>query len=244
MRTLILAALFVSLASWASAQRTTASSPHVASARQPSGSRIRSATPRSDFALFRNSRHSNPYESLFSPFGFFPDSYPDNPPPLSDSSPAQPDFLLQALSALTANQQLGAPQLPAKSDSHSLLIELQGDRYVRLTNAETPANSSEPTIVPRSLKSSPRKEPVEKVSAARELAPVTLLFRDGHREDVRDYTIADGVIYARGDFYSDGYWNKKIELSALDLPETVKSNEARGVRFVLPKAPNEVITRP
>jgi hypothetical protein len=77
-----------------------------------------------------------------------------------------------------------------------------------------------------------------------ELLPITLLFRDGHREEVRDYTIADGVIYARGDFYSDGYWNKKIELSALDLPETVKSNQESGVRFVLPSAPNEVITRP
>ena len=146
----------------------------------------------------------------------------------------QSDLLLRALSALSATQQ------PPKPDSQSLLIELQGDRYVNLTTAETPGNAPEPTIVPRS----PKKETGGKPTATRELMPVTLLFRDGHREDVRDYTIADGIIYARGDFYNDGYWNKKIELSALDLRETVKSNQARGVRFVLPNSPNEVITRP
>jgi len=196
---------------------------------------MRRATAGSDFAPFRNFHHANPYQSLFYPFGLFPDySYPDNPPPVSGSPPVQSDLLLQALSALTATQQ------PAKPDSQSLLIELQGDRYVSLTTATTPGNAPEPTIVPRSLK----KEPAGKPTATRELMPVTLLFRDGHREDVRDYTIADGIIYARGDFYNDGYWNKKIELSALDLRETVKSNQARGVRFVLPNSPNEVITRP
>ena len=112
---------------------------------------------------------------------------------------------------------------------------------MNLTNAaEPPGNSPEPALVPRTL----QKQPSPKPAASPELIPVTLLFRDGHQEDIRDYTIADGIIYARGDFYNDGYWNKKIELSALDLRETVKSNQARGVRFALPNSPNEVITRP
>jgi hypothetical protein len=79
---------------------------------------------------------------------------------------------------------------------------------------------------------------------ARDLPPAILVFRDGSHQEVRDYTIADGVLYARGDFYNDGYWNKKIELSNLNLPETLQENANRSVKFVLPSSPNEVITRP
>ena len=32
--------------------------------------------------------------------------------------------------------------------------------------------------------------------------------------------------------------------SELNIPESRKANEERGVRFVLPAAPNEVVTRP
>jgi hypothetical protein len=74
-----------------------------------------------------------------------------------------------------------------------------------------------------------------------ELAPTMLVYRDGHREEIREYSIADGVLYARGDYYAVGYWNKKIELVALDLPQTVKANQERGVKFVLPDSPNQVV---
>jgi hypothetical protein len=237
MRTLVLAALLAAVTSWAAAQRASVATPAHFTAPPPPSARSTSIRGLSAFTPFRAFHHSNSHQSVFYPFGIFPDSsYPDNPPPVSDSSPLQADLLLQALAALGANQP------PAKSDSQSLLIELQGDRYVSLTNAETSNSSSEPIIIPRALKK--EKDEGGKLVATRELLPVTLLFRDGHREEVHDYTIADGIIYARGDFYNDGYWNKKIELSALDLRETVKSNQARGVHFVLPNAPNEVITRP
>ena len=78
----------------------------------------------------------------------------------------------------------------------------------------------------------------------RDLPPAVLVFRDGHGEEVHDYTIADGFLYARGDFYSDGYWNKKIDLSTLDLSQTLQTNSTRSVKFILPSSPNEVITRP
>ena len=71
-----------------------------------------------------------------------------------------------------------------------------------------------------------------------------LVFRDGHREQVFDYTIADGVLYAHADYFTTGSWNRKIELSSLNLSETVKSNQSQGVRFQLPSAPNEVIVGP
>ena len=82
------------------------------------------------------------------------------------------------------------------------------------------------------------------VSPARDLPAAVLIFRDGHSEEVHDYTIADGFLYARGDYYIDGYWNKKIDLATLDLPRTLQDNAARKVKFILPSSPNEVITRP
>ena len=77
-----------------------------------------------------------------------------------------------------------------------------------------------------------------------ELVPAILIFRDGHREEVSEYTIADGSLYTRADYYTNGSWNRKIELSSLNLSETVRSNQSRGVRFQLPSFPNEVIVRP
>lgn len=123
------------------------------------------------------------------------------------------------------------PQPP----SESLLIELQGDRYVRVNEIHA-ENAAEPLT-----QGSPD---VAAAPAATPLAAVVLVFRDGTRQEVRDYAITDGVLYARGDLYTDGYWNKKIELASLNLPETIKSNQERGVQFLLPSAPNEVITRP
>jgi hypothetical protein len=81
-------------------------------------------------------------------------------------------------------------------------------------------------------------------SQPRELPSVLLIFRDGHSQEVRDYTIADGILYARGDYYTDGYWNKTIALTTLNISETLQANNERNVKFILPASPNEVITRP
>jgi hypothetical protein len=173
---------------------------------------------------------------------FSDSSYPNGSSGAGSPSAAQaPNILLQALSPITGTQD---QQQPA---SQPLLIELQGGRYVQ-RNVENPSANAlmyqapTPSTTRGSARLASNKRPHE--VTARVLAPVVLVFRDGHNEEVRDYTIASGTIYARGDYYSDGYWNKKIELSALNLPETVKSNQEHGVHFVLPSAPNEVITRP
>jgi hypothetical protein len=199
---------------------------------------------------FRRFHPSSPFSPLLSAFGLFSDfSYPNDSSAPDSSTPGYPpagqapNILLQALSPAGAIQD---QQQPA---SQPLLIELQGDRYVRLSG-ENPSSDglayqapTASTASSNSAKPDSNRHPSHEVTA-RVLAPVILVFRDGHSEEVRDYTIADGAIYARGDYYSDGYWNKKIELSALNLPETVKSNQEHGVHFVLPSAPNEVITRP
>jgi hypothetical protein len=124
------------------------------------------------------------------------------------------------------------------------MIELQGDRYVRVSGPET----SGAEMIDRMPDPSPRPERPSSAApqavAAPELPPAVLIFRDGHREEVSDYTITDGVLYTRGDYYTTGSWNRKIELSSLNLPETIKSNQSRGVRFQVPASPNEVIVGP
>ncbi len=82
---------------------------------------------------------------------------------------------------------------------------------------------------------------------ARASAPppsTVLVFRDGSRERITDYTIADGILYAQADYYTEGSWNKPIALSSLDLTATVNENRARGVQFQIPAAPNQVIVGP
>ena len=135
------------------------------------------------------------------------------------------------------------PAEPVKEPlPEALLIELQGDRYVRVDSAQARGTLAATDYAEA-------KTPAVRVAAttaapASPLAPVVLVYRDGHREEIRDYTIADGIIYARGDYWTDGYWSKKIQLAGLDVRATVKASSEHGVRFVLPTSPNEVVTRP
>jgi hypothetical protein len=125
-----------------------------------------------------------------------------------------------------------------------LLIELQGDRYVRRTNDAEGANpaSSKRSSVAEATPAAGTS--VRSVEPHVELPPTLFVFRDGHREESSDYSIITGVIYARGQYWTNGYWSKQISLSQLDLPATYKANQERGVPFRLPNAPNEVVTRP
>ncbi len=199
------------------------------------------------FAAFRKLQAHGQHRLPAFPFGLFSDSLFSGSATPAESPAAAPSplNLMEALSALGKTSE--APPPPA---SQPLLIELQGDRYVRLSSgdvADNPHDDREPIRVIASA--SPTKTHSATSVAAhplakRELPPAVLIFHDGHSEELRDYTIVSGVIYARGDYYTDGYWNKKIELTTLNLPETLKSNEARGVHFILPNAPNEVVTRP
>jgi hypothetical protein len=158
-----------------------------------------------------------------------------------------PVIILQAPSAAAPAPENSSSS--TQSPSQPLMIELQGDRYVRVSGEET----SEAELIDSekidSMPNAPSRQPHPSGPAippvtAKDLVPAVLVFRDGHREEVSDYMITDGVLYTSGDYYANGSWNRKIELSSLNLPETVKSNQSRSVRFQLPSAPNEVIIRP
>jgi hypothetical protein len=141
----------------------------------------------------------------------------------------------------------------ASSTNEPLMIELQGDRYVRVNGEETSGTQmgAEMGAEMKTIDPLPNTRQPEQSSgnaahavSTKEIPPAILVFRDGHREQVSEYTIADGMLYAHSDYFTTGSWNRKIELSSLNLSETVKSNHSQGIRFQLPEASNEVIVGP
>jgi len=172
--------------------------------------------------------------SFYSPFGygfFPPDLYADDA--AAPSQPSQPVIVLQAppAAAPVAEASVPAPQ--------PLMIELQGDRYVQVSGSEDSSSQriDQPlTKVPKSTS--------ERLQLPQQNAPVLLVFRDGHSEEISSYTIENGILYSTADYYTAGSWNRKIELSSLNLPATLNSNRSRGVPFMLPTAPNEVVVGP
>jgi hypothetical protein len=197
----------------------------------PYASAQRSLPPH--FVSTRPGAHSRP---VLYPVPLFSD-YLDSDASFGSGYPPEPQpavIVMQAPAAQSEPEPVPPPVQP-------LLIELKGDRYVRVsgeepartemidqdsTTARKPGGQSKPTI------------------PSLDLAPAVLVFRDGHREEVTNYTIADGVLYAQGNYYTDGSWSRRIELSSLNLPETIEVSHSRGVSFRLPAAPNEVVTRP
>jgi hypothetical protein len=243
--------------------------PYAAAQRAPSGAHAaapaHAATPHfrapaANFAFGRNDHGSrsafrrsspfSPYASL--PFPFFGDSF-DAGDIYSSGYPVAsepPPYLLQALSQVagpgansmgSALGQLGNQQ---SSSNDPLLIELQNGHYVRVHGTAGDDDPRLQNVAPKRAEPNSAHAPVIAAASPQPLPPAVLIFRDGRREEVRDYTIADGTLYARGDYYTDGYWNKKIDLASLNIPETLQANADRSIKFVLPSSPNEVITRP
>lgn len=134
-----------------------------------------------------------------------------------------------------------------------LLIELQDGRYVRYRSGPqgVDADANTRSVRGSQIKTDPSTEPDLNATAAA-LLPVELLFRDGHREQVDSYAIFAGAIQinvpysTRGTsaYWTSGSWARSIPLADLDLPATLQLNRERGIKFVLPAGPNEVVTRP
>ncbi len=167
--------------------------------------------------------------------GFFPGywyPYPDYDyyEPAEAEPPAPGVTVVQAPAA--------APPEPA---AEPLLLEWRGDHFVRVNPADY---SLEPGPAPAA---NSRRDAAARKNAAQppqELPPAVLVFRDGHKEDVRSYTIIGRLIYTNADYWTQGSWTKKIQIADLDLPSTLKLNQERGSNFSLPSGPNEVMIRP
>ena len=137
-----------------------------------------------------------------------------------------------------------AAPAPAVSAPEPLLLEWQGDHWVRITNyGQSPTRLQPDHAGESNLRSAApgRKSPVQPPG---ELAPAVLVFRDGRKEEVSSYTIVSGTMYTKTDYWTSGSWTKKIQIADLDVPATLKLNQERGVKFALPAGPHEVVIRP
>ena len=157
-------------------------------------------------------------------YPFFYGDYGSDP---AAPSPAPP---------LMVEKRVFAPERPAEP----LLIEWEGDRFVRYGGAQGTGAQS-PDYAEVAAVSPPAKLAAQP-EVGREIPPAVLIYRDGHREEVSDYVITRGVLYARGDGYTQA--SRNIQLSALDLGTTFRTNQNNGVKFVLPERPDDVVTRP
>lgn len=131
-----------------------------------------------------------------------------------------------------------APE-PPPAPTQPLMIELQGDRYVQVGG--DPSSQAQIIDSPTPTKLVTRSsDPIPSDSSS----PAILVFRDGHREEVTGYTIADGRLYVASNYSTTGFWIQYVELSTLNLPETISANSGRPHPFRIPSSSNEVIVGP
>jgi len=159
------------------------------------------------------------------------------------AQPAAPVVVVQGAPAVTQPREEPRPMEP-------LLIEWQGDHYARIsTAAETATRRAAPVDYSESQASSLAASKISRCGsdagqkAECQRQPTVLIYRDGHREKIAEYSIVGNALYASADFWSNGSWTRKIPLSALDIPGTIQANRSAGVKFELPSAPNVVIAR-
>src|SRR5438132_6679579 len=88
----------------------------------------------------------------------------------------------------------------------------------------------QPRMVRREDPPQPAPASTAPAPAPKPLPATILVYRDGHRSEVRDYAIAGDTLYDLGNGLM-----KKIKLSDLDLDATTKVNDERGVAFNLPR---------
>lgn len=134
--------------------------------------------------------------------------------------------------------------------SRPLLIERQGDRYVRFGGIRETGEGGASPLSEYSASAITKPLPTtqkERLGAQpAELPPAILVYRDGQREEIANYAIANGAIYLSdnnfgGSSLQNDHGSRRIPLAALDLPATVQANRERGAKFMLPSAANVVI---
>jgi hypothetical protein len=148
----------------------------------------------------------------------------------------------------TVLQPAGAPEQSApQKPVESLVMELRGDRWVRLTNygAANLGDSSADAQAATGHAASQSKASVASAltPAPTVLPPAMLVFRDGHQEQAAKYTVVGRTIYLKGDYWTTGWWTRSVPISELNVAATVQLNQERGVKFTLPSRPSEVIVR-
>jgi len=92
---------------------------------------------------------------------------------------------------------------------------------------DTPPARSAPEIADEQASARPTTPPAPQ--EVKPGVPTTLVFRDGHKQEVTNYAIMGQTVYVFDNR------TKKIALADLDVPATVKLNDDEGVEFQVPK---------
>lgn len=191
----------------------------------------------SHFGYRGRGRYYNHAGFIAAPYFYPPEFYSDyyEEPPESEAPPTR---------VVVVQTSPPAPQAPPPPPPESLLLELHGDHWVRITDSgEEEVNLQ--THQPGSRQTVSRRSAVSESSLhARPVPPAILVFRDGHQEQTARYTIIGPAIYTSPEHWAGGSWAQKIPLSELDVAATLRLNQERGVSFSFPTTPNEVVIRP
>lgn len=190
--------------------------------------------PRGHGHSHRGRRGVLPY--LYPPY-YYSDYYPQPVP--SETEPSR-------VVVVERNQQR-AEAPPPSPPPDSLMLELRGNRWVRVTDSGRTMADFQP-----GKKGSEKAEnvrpltPRESVASekAQDLPAAVLVFRDGHKEEITRYTIIGGTIYTSANYWNDGSWTKKVPIAELDVPATLQLNNERGTHFSFPSGPHVVVIRP
>jgi hypothetical protein len=196
------------------------------------GPRLRPASP--------HFHHSRVFYNGYSPYYFYPDygfsDYDDDTGMVE--APPPPQFI-----GPPPGQ--ASPRASAPSAPESVMLELRGDHWVRITNygqSESGGPSSQELASNPSAAGPTRR--IQTVEAPSPLPPAVLVFRDGHQEEIGKYVIVGKTIRVSEDYWTQGSWSKTVQIANLDIPATLKLNQERGTKFSLPSGPNEVVFRP
>jgi hypothetical protein len=166
---------------------------------------------------------------------FWPYSYSDSESQTLEAPPPQV--------VLVPTPQATAPAV--SSPVESLVLEWRGDRWVRLTNhGQSVQLEPTPAPTPPSGLAAAIRQRTTAAEPVADLPRATLMFRDGHTEEIQKYVIVGATLYTTADYWSTGSWTRKVQIAELDVPATLKLNQERGTRFRLPSGPNEVMMRP
>ncbi len=121
---------------------------------------------------------------------------------------------------MSANYASGAEQQRLQAEVDDIEQQLRRERVRRMEEDEDREEQAE------EQRSAPAAKPATAQSPQK---PTVLVFRDQHRAEIQNYAIVGGTLY---EFASQQ--TRKIMLSQLDVPATVRANEERGVEFRVP----------
>ena len=124
-----------------------------------------------------------------------------------------------------------SPMSPPNPADGPVLLELQGDSWVRVTS------NGPPQVVGQSY----RPEPERASNSPKVAVSPILVFRDGHKEEIGKYCIIGGAIQISADYWSTGSWTRTVKILDLDVPATLKLNQEQRTNFRLPSGPYEVM---